>query len=42
MTYLSAILWYMTFPLTVVVSYYAVMFVVKKLGVGPADEPTDQ
>ncbi len=30
MKYLQEILWYLTLPLTVVVSYYAVMFGLKK------------
>lgn len=40
MTYLSEIMWYMAFPLTIVVSYYAVKIAIKKLGEGGVDEPT--
>jgi hypothetical protein len=41
MTYLSEIMWYMVFPLTIVVSYYAIKIALKKLGEGVADEPTE-
>lgn len=36
--YIDEILWYMVFPATVVVGYYAVKFAIKKLDVPESSE----